>query len=89
MSCGCAVIASRVGGNPELVEHGVTGLLIPASDSAGLAAALEALIADPQLRERLGRGAAESIRARFGAAQSVAVVERTYSSFLGAAGVSV
>ena len=37
----------------------------------------------------LGCGAAESIRARFGAVQSVAVVERTYSSFLGAAGVSV
>jgi glycosyltransferase involved in cell wall biosynthesis len=89
MSCGCAVVASRVGGNSELVEHGVTGLLFPTGDSAGLAAALQTLIADPRLRERLGRGAAESIRARFGAAQSVAVVERTYSSFLGAAGVSV
>jgi hypothetical protein len=41
------------------------------------------------LRERLGRCAAESIRARFGVAQSVAVVERTYSSFLSAAGASV
>jgi L-malate glycosyltransferase len=82
MACGCAVIASRVGGNPELVEHGVTGLLFPAGDSAGLAAALEGLIADPLLRERLGRSAAESICARFAAAQSVAVVERTYSSFL-------
>jgi len=89
MSCGCAVIASRVGGNPELVENGVTGLLFPPGDSAGLAAVLEALIADPLLRERLGRSAAETIRARFGTAQSVAVMERTYTSFLGAAGKSV
>jgi starch synthase len=89
MSCGCTVVASRVGGNPELVEHRVTGLLFPSGDSAGLAAALQTLIADPRLRQRLGRGAAESIRARFGAAQSVAVVERTYRSFLGAAGLSV
>lgn len=82
MACGCAVIASRVGGNPELVEHGVTGLLFPAGDSAGLAAALEALIADPSLREHLGRNAAESIRARFGAARSVAVMEQVYERYL-------
>jgi glycosyltransferase involved in cell wall biosynthesis len=82
MSCGCAVVASRVGGNPELVENGVTGLLFPAGDSAGLAAALEALIADPSLRGRLGRNAAETIRARFGSAQSAAAMERIYDSFL-------
>ena len=39
--CGCAVVASRVGGNPERVEHERTGLLFRAGDAADLAACLK------------------------------------------------
>ncbi len=51
---GLPVIAARVGGIPEVVADGETGLLVPAEDVAGLAAAMVRLAADPGLRGRLG-----------------------------------
>ena len=53
-ACGRAVIASRVGGVPELVVHGETGLLFERSDIAGLVANLERALADLGLAARLG-----------------------------------
>src|SRR5919197_1364180 len=57
MAHGRPVVASAVGGIPELVEDGGTGLLVEPGDVAGLRAALERLLADPALRRRLGRAA--------------------------------
>ena len=57
MACGCAVVASRVGGNPELVKDGETGLLFEKADVAGLAARLRLLIEDEALRRRLAGAA--------------------------------
>lgn len=54
MSAGLAVVATEVGGIPETVEHGVTGLLAPRGDAAGLARAMGELLADPARRERMG-----------------------------------
>ena len=54
MSAGLPVVASRVGGIPELVVDGETGLLVPPGDPASLAAAIERLLEDPGLRDRLG-----------------------------------
>ena len=65
MSCGCAVIASEVGGNPELVTHGETGLLFPAGDAGQLADRLRSLLDDPALRDRLARNASRKIREQF------------------------
>jgi glycosyltransferase involved in cell wall biosynthesis len=50
MACDRCPIASRVGGNPELIEDSVLGLLFPPEDAAGLAAALRLLILHPDLR---------------------------------------
>ncbi|MDH6676184.1 glycosyltransferase involved in cell wall biosynthesis [Rhodococcus sp. LBL1] len=62
MRAGCAVIASRPGGATEIVESGVSGLLVEAGDRRGLTAALDTLIGDRELRRRLSTAA--QLRAR-------------------------
>lgn len=60
MAAGCPVIASAVGGSPELIENGHTGLLYPPDDAAALAEAMLRM-ADPALRQRLSLGASRHI----------------------------
>jgi D-inositol-3-phosphate glycosyltransferase len=55
MACGSPVIASRVGGLVTTVRDGVTGFLIPEADVDALAERIGALVADPDLRWRVGR----------------------------------
>jgi glycosyltransferase involved in cell wall biosynthesis len=59
------VVATAVGGTPEAVEHGVTGLLVPRRDPEALAKAVIELLLDPERRGRMGRAAAERARAEF------------------------
>jgi glycosyltransferase involved in cell wall biosynthesis len=54
MAASRPVVASRVGGVPEAVQDGTTGLLVPPGDDAALADALATLIANPEHRHRLG-----------------------------------
>jgi spore coat protein SA len=54
MAAGCPVIATRVGGTPELVVDGKTGLLVERNDPEGLAAALGTVLRDDALRDALG-----------------------------------
>ena len=57
MACGVPVVATRVGGLPEIVEDGESGLLVPPNDPPALAEALVALLANADLRLRLQMGA--------------------------------
>jgi len=57
MAAGLPVVATRVGGNPDLVRDGETGFLIPPGDAASLAEALDRLLAGPELRREFGRKA--------------------------------
>ncbi len=66
MACGTAVVASAVGGIPEVVSDGVTGLLVPPGDPGALAGALGALIADPARAAALGRAGRARAVAEFG-----------------------
>ncbi|MEV6587482.1 glycogen synthase [Streptomyces acidicola] len=68
MACGTAVVASRVGGIPEVVEDGVTGLLVPTGDDfeARLTRALDSLLADPETAARLGAAGRERAVREFG-----------------------
>lgn len=65
MACGCAPVATEVGGNPELVGDGVNGLLVPAQDAGALAAALARLVDEPLLRQRLAGASLARARAEF------------------------
>jgi glycogen(starch) synthase len=58
LHAGLPVVASRVGGIPELVEDGITGLLVAPRDPAGLAGAIDAVLGDPVLARRLAANAA-------------------------------
>jgi glycosyltransferase involved in cell wall biosynthesis len=62
---GRAVVASAVGGTPEVVADGRSALLVPGGDVASLREALDALLADPELRARLGQAAREEAVERF------------------------
>jgi glycosyltransferase involved in cell wall biosynthesis len=66
------IIASAVGGIPEAVEDGVTGLLVPPADVPALGAALTRLLADPDLRRRLGAAGRERVQRLFDPAVMVA-----------------
>ncbi len=59
------VVATAVGGLPELVEHGVTGFLAPSGDDALLAASLIELYRDPDLRERMADVAVQRAAEKF------------------------
>jgi glycosyltransferase involved in cell wall biosynthesis len=65
MAAGLPVVATRVGGVPELVVDGETGLLVPAGDSPGLAAALQRMVDDPALRARLGAAGRARVEKHF------------------------
>ncbi len=65
MATGLPIVATAVGGTPELVTAGVSAVLVPPDDEAALADALETLLSDPARREALGRHALERARGRF------------------------
>jgi N-acetyl-alpha-D-glucosaminyl L-malate synthase BshA len=74
----CPSIATNVGGIPEVIEDGKTGLLAPAGDSESLASAVESLIRDPARRAALGRAAQSRARERFSADVIVPRYEALY-----------
>ena len=80
MACGTAVVGSRVGGIPEVVADGATGLLTPPGDPGALAAALNALIADPVRAAELGRAGRERALAEFSWAQIAAQTAELYAT---------
>ena len=65
MACATAVVASRVGGIPEVVDDGVTGLLVPPEDPAALADAMNQLLRDPGRADAMGRAGRERAVAEF------------------------
>jgi len=77
MACGRPVVASDTGGLPEVVEDGLTGLVVPPARPEPLAAALDRLVADVGLRERMGQAARERVRGYTDSAVSERI-ERVY-----------
>jgi len=83
MACGCCPVASNVGGNPELVQDGRTGLLFEPGDVAGLSADLDLLVGNETLRQRLAAAATQSVRERFSIRASAERMGEIYAEFIG------
>jgi glycosyltransferase involved in cell wall biosynthesis len=81
MASGKPMIASNAGGNPEIVEGNVSGLMVRPGDQRDLAHAIQALAANESLRARLGAGALRKVKA-FTASNVVPRIEAVYREVL-------
>ncbi len=82
MAAGLPVVATAVGGTPEVVVGGITGLLVPPNDTNALAEAIATLLRDPDLRRRMGRAGQERVRCRFSLKQMVQQMQALYEDLL-------
>jgi glycosyltransferase involved in cell wall biosynthesis len=82
MAAGLPVIVSRAGGNVELVEDGVTGLLVPPEDAPALAAALLQLLRDPQAARHMARRGNDFIIQNFSFERLVSDTDALYTELL-------
>jgi len=82
LACGVPVVASRVGGLPEVVSHGETGFLEPVGDTAAMAADVQRLLDDDALRTRFGEAAARSSRERFSIEHVLRQHEQLYENLV-------
>lgn len=80
MAAGKAVVATRVGENPHVVEHGVDGLIVEKKDVDGMAAALIKLIDDSELRARLSAAAFRKVERQFTVEHMTRDYEKIYTS---------
>jgi glycosyltransferase involved in cell wall biosynthesis len=85
MALGRPVVATRVGGVPDVVVDRETGLLVPPRDPQALADAIVRLLADPSLRGALGAQAQSRVREHFALELTVHATERVYAEALGRA----
>jgi L-malate glycosyltransferase len=83
LACGVPVVASRIGGIPEVVEEGVTGFLHPPDDLEGMAGSTLRLVTDGVLHARLSEAAARTARTRFCDDRIVPMYEAFYHEILG------
>lgn len=82
MAAGLPVVATAVGGVPDVIADGETGILVPSGSTVDLAAAMTRLARSPAERQRLGAAARQAVRARFAAERLVSDVAALYRSEL-------
>jgi glycosyltransferase involved in cell wall biosynthesis len=82
-ACGLPSVVTNVGGLPEVVADGATGLVVPDGDLAAAAAALVALAADPPRRARMGREARRFVAEQYEWSRCVTVMEEGYAALVG------
>jgi glycosyltransferase involved in cell wall biosynthesis len=78
MACGRPVVGTQAGGIPEVIDDGVTGMLVPPRDHRAMADAIVKLLKDPGLRERMGAAGLALATARFSAERMVQDTLRVY-----------
>jgi L-malate glycosyltransferase len=82
MAAGAPIVATRVGGTPEAIADGETGLLVPANDPKALSEAIARLLKDADLAAALGRAARRSAESGFTLSRMVATTEQLYRDLL-------
>ena len=82
MAAGRPVVATEVGGVPDLVEHGVNGMLGRAGDPSATAEAIAALLADPERRRVMGEAGRKRVRDAYTIDQLVSDMDRLYTELL-------
>jgi len=82
LACGTPVVASDVGGVPEVVRHGETGLLVQPRNAAALAEAMQTLADDPSLRARMAEAGQRLVREEFAVAVQVRRSRELYEACL-------
>jgi glycosyltransferase involved in cell wall biosynthesis len=87
MASGCAVIGSRVGGIPELIEDGVSGMLFESGNEDHLAALLQKLIENEALRKKTAAAAAQRAVNTFHMQNAVSRLQNLYASLLRGSGI--
>jgi len=86
MAAGVPVVATSVGGVPELIEDGKNGCLVPPRDVDALVTQIRALLCDPGLRNRIGSAGFTRVRDHFAPAQMIASFTQLYDELLAATG---
>jgi glycosyltransferase involved in cell wall biosynthesis len=85
MAAGLVVVASTAGGTPEIVRHGINGLLFPPGDAVALADQIRALAADVPLRRGLAAAATQTVAEEFSTRRSLDRIERYLEEVAGGA----
>jgi len=79
LASGAALVATAVGGTPEMIEHGEQGWLVPPGDQAALAAAIVKLLTEPELRTRLAAAGRARAQRQFSLEQYLRELEEFYA----------
>jgi glycosyltransferase involved in cell wall biosynthesis len=82
MAYQCGIVATRVGGIPQMIEQEQTGLLIEPKDPEGLKSALQKLLSDPELCERLGKNARAKVQKEFSIEKSLQELIKIYQQLV-------
>jgi glycosyltransferase involved in cell wall biosynthesis len=83
MACGTPVVATRVGGNTDVIDSPRLGRLVGWNDAEGAGAAIGELLSDPDLRRAIGRAGRDRILANFTLAAQARRMENLFASLAG------
>ncbi len=82
-ACSKPLVVSHIGGLPEVVEDGITGIIVPPKDVQTTAKAIEKLVLDKELRERMGKAGRERVKRLFNWNESIRQMISVYKNILG------
>ncbi|MEX0374845.1 glycosyltransferase family 4 protein [Spiribacter pallidus] len=83
MAAGCPVVATEVGGIPDIIQHQTTGLLVPPNDVVKLAEALRFLVSEPKKRTALSKNASKDVRDNFSVKKMFLLYQKRYTLISG------